>query len=262
MRFYHSLCLIEATEQGRSPIYAKISDYLSQGWGVIYAAEPDATQVVKQMARLDIDVEGYIESGALIIIDTGSLYSLQKTKFDSQELLNSWQDIIVKMKKNGFEKVLAVGAARPFFEPGDFGDRLAEYEQTIGKRFQTPLEAVCCYDSQTVDKFAPKQIIHALSSHECTLHDGWVYRQWDPDKIMQVISSGLDRSFGGSAAKLIFKTMRLIYKLDDGAILSKPELLEDAIRRLTRSSADSILNVLSNEFKQEMAWSPKIVAKG
>jgi hypothetical protein len=253
MNFYHSLCFKDS-ERSRNSIYTEIDEYLSQGWGVIYVADSDVAEMVRQMAKSGIDIEGYIESGSLMIIS--SIYSVEKTEFDADALLNNCHELILKLKKKGFEKILVVGSLEPFFESGDYTDKLIKYELAVGERFQTSLEAiVCCYDRKTADRLATRQIIALLNAHQFTLHDGWVYQQWDSDRILQIISAALDKSLGQSTSKLVLKALKSVYKYDGKTIVSKPELWESSLRRFFGDSADSILNILSSELRRETAYS-------
>lgn len=255
MRQYHSLCVFEDSEAGRAPIYTKVAELLSEGWGIIYAAEPNVRSVINRMIKATAaEIESYIEKGALVIADSNSFYSPEKNVLGSQELLDKWHDHILKLKKNGFEKILVVGTAEEFLR-GDCGDQLAEYEQIIGKTFAIPLEAICCYSQKDAAYLAPVQIISILNSHECTLHDGWRYRHWQPKEIVDAIVRGLNRSLGQSASELIFHTLKIVYKLDDSSIVCEPEHLENAIKRLFRDSSAPILKGISKEFVAGMAYS-------
>ncbi len=260
MRQYHSVCVFKDSEGGRAPLYARMAKLLSEGWGIVYVAESDIGSVVNRMVRATgIEAESYVEAGALVIVDSNSFYSPDRKILGGQELLDKWHSYILKLKENGFERILVMGTAEPFLREHR-GEELSKYEQMVGKTFAMPLEAVCCYSQKEAASLSPAQIISILNSHECTLHEGWRYRHWHTDEIVNAITEGLDRSLGQSASELIFNTLKHIYKMDNSSIVSQPEHLENAIQRLFRDSSGSVLKEISKEFVVEMAWGSRAAA--
>jgi hypothetical protein len=221
------------------------------GYAVVYAAESDPTEIVMNMIRMEIEAENFIESGALSIIKRESLYSIQQTGLDAHNLLDSFHSIILKLKRSNFKGIVAIGAADVFTDTNN-QQKLVEYEQIIGKKFNMPLETVCCYNSKSIDSLSLTHLILILNSHRCTIHDGWVYREWHIHRLTKVVGAGLDRSLGNMASKLVFQTLKLVYNLDGNSIIDQPQLFVDIIRKMFKNSADSILQAIKDEIKKEI----------
>jgi hypothetical protein len=61
----------------------------------------------------------------------------------------------------------------------------------------------------------------------------------------------MDRALGAGSATLIFRTLKLIYKIDSDQIISRPQLLEDMLRKVIgEKAADVALKSISDETKK------------
>jgi hypothetical protein len=68
-----------------------------------------------------------------------------------------------------------------------------------------------------------------------------------PDKSVRIaaVRSGLEKMLGQEGADLVFKTLKLVYHMDEDEILSDPERFEGTLRRMLGVSADAIFKELS-----------------
>lgn len=256
MEHIHSLCLVEGNDdKGHPALYDKISQYASQNYAVIYAVENDATRAVRHMGRHGVEVETLVESGALTIVDRNSMYSVEKTDLEGHALLDSWHSLMLKVKKrSSCNGILAIGSAETFFEHAGGPCKLVKYEEMVGKKFQIPLEAICCYSKNAIARMSLVELVAILNAHHSTIH-GDRYKEWSPHRIIELARKGLDGALGNELSGLIFKTMKLCYKVGDDNIISNPPVLEEMMERIMgKSAAEITLAHIKEEIRKFIAF--------
>ncbi|HEX7032342.1 MAG TPA: MEDS domain-containing protein [Nitrososphaera sp.] len=257
MEQVHSLCLInEKDGSGYPELYDKISHYASQNYAVIYAVENDTTQTVRHMSRHGAEVEALVESGALTIVGRNAMYSVEETNFDSHALLNMWHNLMLKIKKRSdFGGILAIGTAEVFFEHAVGPCKLISYEEMVGKKFEIPLEAICCYSENAIARLSLAEIVAILNAHHSTIHRGWHYRKWHPNAIVALARSGLEKQLGAGLSNLIFKTMKLCYQIGDDEIISNPAIFESMLQRLIgKRMAEAAIAHIKEEIRDSISF--------
>lgn len=243
MEAIHSLCLLEGDRnKGYPELYDKIASYAAGNYAIIYAVEDDITRAVRRMSYHGMEVEALVESGVLTIVDRNTMYSIERTELDGHALLNSWHSVMLKVKRrSSFDGILAIGSADNFFGSPSHHDRLVEYEQMIGKNFHIQLEAICCYNTKTMGLLSFGQIVALLNAHHSTVHSNSRYRQWEPRSVVELARRGLSRALGSDeASELIFKTMKLCYKIDESHIASDTMMLERMLFKLLGKEATGL----------------------
>ncbi|MEM3094889.1 MAG: MEDS domain-containing protein [Nitrososphaera sp.] len=258
MERIHSLCLIEGSEDtGYPALYDIVSKYASRNYAVIYAVENDVAETVRHMSRR-IDVETLVESGALTIVDRNVMYSVEKTNnLEGQAILDSWHSLMLKVKKrSNSDGILAIGSAETFFEHHVDPCKLVNYETIVGKKFHIPLEAICCYSANAFSRLSFGDLVAILNAHHSTIHTNNRYREWHPSKFIELARSGLDRALGHELSDLIFKTMKLCYRINDSHIISRPQILEDMLERIMgKKAADATMRYVKDEVRKSVAFS-------
>lgn len=257
MEHIHSLCLVEGNnDKAYLALYDKISQYASQNYAVIYAVENDARMAVRRMSRHGVEVEALVESGALTIVDRNLMYSVEKTDLEGHALLNSWQSLMLKVKRRShLDRILAIGSAETFFEQAVGPCKLVKYEEMIGKKFNIPLEAICCYSGNAFSKLSFGELVAILNAHHSTIHSGCRYREWSAYRLVELARKGLDKALGKELSSLIFKTMKLCYKISDDDIVSNPPVLEEMLKRIMgKSAADITLTYVKGEVREFIAF--------
>src|SRR5215218_5658340 len=113
------------------------------------------------------------------------------------------------------------------------------------------LQIICCYSAASIARMTPKYLFSIINSHQCTMGSDWSYKEWRPGDAIALIGRGLDRALGAGSATLIFRTLKLIYKIDSDQIISRPQLLEDTLRKVIgEKAADVALKSISDETKK------------
>ena len=243
--------------------YEKVAFYLSQGYAVIYVVESDITKVVLNLSKAcSIEIEEYIEKGALTIIDADSFYSPSETRFDWEILVAQWQKVISSVAKKGkFKRIMVMGMPHAaFFDSRENQQKLIEYEEQVAKHYDGTLQVFCCYTKELVDKLPLGYLLRLLAAHQdnAIRSKGDNQRSFGTNyqnvqKIIDLIEEGLTEGVGEETCALVFKTLKLIYKMDRHKIVSDPEAFEEKIRRiLGKEAADPILKMIAEKIKADV----------
>lgn len=256
LRQTHSLCLLQHSDYAY--LYEILDRYLAEGYAVIYAAEPAPDKVLARMARAGLDAERYVKSGMLEVVSRDSIYvSDSNGNLVASQSIESWHNnasrIMGATKAKG---VLAVGSLDAFVRDSQQQECVQEYEEKVGKKFQTLIEAVCCYNADSISDTSISTLIAILNAHEYTIHhdNRATYSEWKGDKLQNVLASALNKVLGSTTSDLVLKTLKSIYKVDEDAIISDPVLLEDAVGKFFRDSSPAILAAILKDLKSEIAF--------
>lgn len=249
----HSLCLLERASD-YSHLYETLGKYLADGYGVIYAAEPDPERVIQRMTRNGLEAEKFVKDGLLRVLSGESIYASSNNHLDARRTLESWMNAISQMINDTKAKgVLAIGSADAFIKRGQ-QERVAEYENCIGKKFQTPVEAVCCYNADSLSDTSVGTLIAILNAHQYIIHDNSVYSEWEDGKLRGVLIAAFDKVLGVTTSSLVLKMLKSVYKLDEKSVIYEPTLLEDVLRKFFGDSSTVILAAILKNLKSEMAF--------
>jgi hypothetical protein len=253
LRQAHSLCLLEhPSDYGH--LYKILGRYLAEGYAVVYAGEPDPDKVIHRMAKAGIEVERYIENGMLKVLPWESVYISNKEKFDAPGTLESWRSVISGTVRDAKAKgIVAIGSVDVFIKHGE-QEHVVEYEKSIGKKFQTPTEAVCCYNADSLSDSPVSVLIDILNAHQYTIHDNAEYSEWEDGKLQTVMTSAFNKVMGATTSDLVLKTLKSIYMLDGKSIITQPEILENVVGKFFKDSAPPILAAVRKDLKREVAF--------
>jgi len=250
----HSLCLLEGEADSFRPLYDKVGTYASRNLAVIYAVEPDTTQTVLRMRQHGLDVETLVESGLLTIVGRNEMYSIKRTELDGHALMDIWHDVYIRVKRrSSFDGVLAIGSAENFIGSPSDHDKLVKYEEMVGKKFEIPLEAICCYSSKAFEAISLGNLLSILNAHHSIAHGGTNTDEWDPLGIIELAQKGMSRAVGEEVTNLFFRTLKLCYRIDGEAIASSPATLERMLPRLLgEDAARSALTSIKDEVRRRI----------
>lgn len=242
--------------QGHPELYDKITRYTAQNYAVIYAVEKDPTRAVLHMRRHDVEVEDLIESRALTIISRDKMYSIERTGLDGHALLNSWHDVMLKVKKaSDFKGILAIGSAENFFDPAIDPCKLVKYEGMVGKRFHISFEGICCYSENAVDRLSLGHLVSILNSHFSTIHKDQLYKQWQPTRVLELTHEILAKELDTKTSDLILAAIKRHSGVEKSEIIVDPVLLEDAINAiLGKPAADIVFEKIKTAIRQSIRF--------
>jgi hypothetical protein len=94
-----------------------------------------------------------------------------------------------------------------------------DFEGEIAKALPNNVGILCWYKRWWLIKLSLSHAISLLADHKYTIHSDWKYKQWDTNKIMDVVSNGIDNNLGEGSAVLLFQTLKSAYKLNQDAII-------------------------------------------
>lgn len=245
--------------------YEKIAHYLSQGYAVIYIVESDITKAVINLSKTcEIEIEEYIEKGALTLIDANSFYSPSETRFDWELLVAQWQKVISSVSKRGkFKRVMVMGMPHAaFFDSRENQQKLIEYEEQVAKHYDGGVQVFCCYTKELIDKLPLGYLLRLLAAHQNTAissndnnNQGSFGRNNHQNipRTIDLIEEGLTEALGKETCALVMKTLKLIYKIDRNKIVGDPEKFEEKIRRMIgEETADSVMRIIAERIKAEI----------
>ena len=244
--------------------YEKIVHFLSQGYAVIYVVESDITKAVINLSKTcAIEIEEYIEKGALTLIDANSFYSPSETRFDWELLVAQWQKVISSVSKRGmFKRVMVMGMPHAaFFDSRENQQKLIEYEEQVAKHYDGGVQVFCCYTKELIDKLPLGYLLRLLAAHQDTAissNDNNNQRSFGRNnqniaRTIDLIEEGLTEALGKETCALVLKTLKLIYKIDRNKIVWDPENFEEKVRRMIgKETADPVMRIIAERIKAEI----------
>lgn len=251
----HSFCIVEESDDSKSIFLIEtISRGIADGHAVILASESDPQKTIEMLEKKGFDAAQYISRRQLTVLDNASAYSIAGTQLDAEKLLHNWISLISNIReRSSCQGVIVIGTPKLFLDTNNV-DKLMDYERQIGRKFDIPLEAVCCYDAAAFSKLGFKNMIHYLDYHEYTIYQGGVYLQWQPSMILTIIDRAIDDALGPGTSSLLLKTLKLIYHADRDSIVSQPELFEKMLQNVFGKTAGIVLDKIQKEITKELSY--------
>ncbi len=236
-------------------LYKIIGRYLAEGYGVIYAAEPDPERVLARMSKAGIDIERYVKNGTLQVNLRDSIYICgDDEKFLAHQTLEAWRNAVSQLLKgNKVKGVLTIGNAGIFIKNGE-QEQVIELEEGAGKKFHALTEVLCCYDPDVFSNTSVSALITILNAHEYTVHEDATYSEWKDAELHNALTSAFNKVLGSTTSELVLKTLKSVYKVDEKVIISNPSILEDTIGRFFGDSSSAILAAILKSIKANIAF--------
>jgi hypothetical protein len=88
------------------------------------------------------------------------------------------------------------------------------FEKEVSKELPENVGLLCWYRKDSLSNLSLTHMIELLVDHEYTIRSNWRYKQWDANKIINVLSKGIDNSLGDGSTILLFETMMSVFKLN------------------------------------------------
>lgn len=249
----------------RRLFYEKITFYLSQGYAVLYIVENNVTHVIRNLSKNGmVEVEDYIDKGALRIISADLFFAPSETNLDYNVLLPQWHKVVSSMRQEKFRGIMVIGMPhKAFFENEQNQQKLIDYEEQTAKDHDGSFQIICCYSREMLEKLPLYRIIRLLTAHrhivirsslegyaksqpDLQLCNRYNYNQHDIQDLAGLIEAGLRKALGKETCALIFKTLKLVYQIEKEGVILNPRLFEDKIRKMLGSSAEPVLKIISD----------------
>lgn len=261
----HSLIMASNADHGmKDAVYKSMCDYLVNGYTVIYSAEDDPSRAVRGLSRvarnlgIEAALDGFIKNNFLTILGSKDIYR-DYSQFDAPALIEQWRSHVMHVAAKGstFKGILAIGDPSGLLKGERSEQKLVEYELSVGRKPSNHVEAVCMYgDPEVTARLSFSGLIHILQSHYCTIHNGWHYREWQPEYVVGLVSRGIDTVLGDGMSRLVFKTLRLVYNINEQIITSRPGLFEEKLKKITGDQPAALaLGLIADVIRKEASFS-------
>lgn len=245
----HSICVVYSEKDYFSLYKTVITDRLSKGHGVIYVAQENERVVTRGMSEANINTDKHFRNGSLRILSTSSFYSPEKTKLSSESLRDICQTAVqTMMNDSGVSNVLIVGSCRAFIDTSRH-DELVLYENAVKEHIISALPAdfICCYAEPRLHQISPIKLASILYHHTNILsrRNKELNKNNNIPDVDEMIRSTFDEVLGNNCSDLIFKTMKLVYKLDQSRLFLDPGIFEEKLSSmLGNKTTDVVFYVL------------------
>jgi hypothetical protein len=264
-------------QQQQQQLYSITKKYISQGYLVIYAAECNKSiqSIVENMVQNGINAANLIKESSLIITNSNAIYSIDKAT-NAKMILQSLKSFIfnsIRKKNNNIsltkgKKIVTIGTPEGFFERGKYslylgyekllaGDDDNNNDTVVNGEFNNDIlfEGICCYNAELIEKLSFSDLICLLNAHSYTIHSGVIYREWNQEKILEVIHRGVIKPMGEVSEKIMFKVLEIVFNINDESIILKPDLFESRVRRMIgQKAADIVFRCVSTEIMKQITF--------
>lgn len=246
----HAACIVDLDGSGFSAIYSRIHQYLLKGYAVAYVAEDNTATAIQNIKNSGVDVDHFLPTGALQVIDRDLYYNPNK-ELEPQKLLDQFSKIVTQVDFQKFKGMLGIGSAGPaFFQIGKL-EPLLEYEHKIGKRFKVPVEIICCYRSNDIRQLEFSHLVSVITSHAYVItSEGTEHKGLNSDAIISFIAAGINKSLCANISDIILKTLEIAYGIKKERIISQPRIFKNALEKaLGITSSRIVLAEIENEIR-------------
>jgi len=246
------------------PLYEISNKYLENGYSILYLAESlpnktDKAKVVENIQNVNNntteEVQNNISKGLLTVIDSDAIY---KDNAGSRYIIDFLLSNLSKMQlklQDQTKGTMICNAPDPFFNRNKYDDFMM-FEEEVGKILPKNVGLICWYKKKWLSSLSLAHIIHVLVDHKYTIHSNWKYKEFDTNKIIDLVSKGIDKNLGEGSAVLLFQTMKSAYKLNQDVIVYKPSIFEEALKRiLDKDDANYVIDSIFEEIIREVAFS-------
>jgi hypothetical protein len=260
-------------------IYLDISDFLSSKAGrgaVIYSLESNSNgKVLQQMIRNGIaDAAHYTRHSALTIIDHNFFYQ-PMDKHSSQTLANRLSSTVTMLHNSyGYDNFLLFCKAEKLSKQSDFAsnmmfeqqldsdlrsDILKNNEPNTDKMTQNnnlSIEAICIYKKKFLEARTLNELMKLIRYHTQGVHHQEMSRRALGEyKIIESIRRGFEEILGEGSSRLLFATLKLIYKIDEGRIISDPDVFFEKLNKMIgRNAANKVIPRISQHIISEVLY--------
>ena len=147
----HLVLFYDSTKAKHNTLFSYLKAGLKTDEAVVYVcAEETPDQIEEAMSKFGIQVEKYLQSGALIILDYTSMY-IQGGEFDMDKVMNAWSRLYDDAIARGFKGMRVTGEMSCFIRH-DLINELIEYEHALHTVLDIPMAAICAYNSNVLSE--------------------------------------------------------------------------------------------------------------
>lgn len=249
-------------------LYGIINKFLSQDYGVIYAIEAEGVDIPKnqfvnhvymkiRQSGLVEDVEDHIQAGALRIINVREIYSSELVG-DTAALLQKWMSILKEARKSKFKNIAIIAGGTKAFSDSSNQMGLVAYEQAVletAKKLRS-VHIICCYLKESLDQLQFAQLVSITNAHDCNIipvQSGIESRGIPTSAILEAVVDGIEDILGKGSGRLIIQTMKVVYEIDENAIISDPSIFQEKLQKMLGNTSNIVLESITNKIKETIS---------
>ena len=258
MRCLHSI-FVQKSAKG---IYDVMEKYLDEGFVVVYGVSSEdrvmrkekfADEVyleLKESAAIQ-DLDSRIEKGRLKIIDIRETCS-EGNDFQPTKFLQKWNEIFRSVKKGrNFKGLVVVSESANLLPDIMAEDKLVTYEETILNLVTElgSIQVICCFLPEALKGFKFTTLMSLAAAHQCAMDNNDDHREISDIVLLEAMRLGIENVLGRGSAKLVFQTMKMVYRIDEKAIISNPNVFEEKLRKVLGHASESVLKSVSEQVR-------------
>jgi hypothetical protein len=161
----------------------------------------------------------------------------------------------------GYDNFLLYCRTEKLSEQYDFGHNII-FEQQLNSDFHSnvpkdrnhntdkktqnnnlSIEAICVYKKRFLEAQTLNELMKLLTYHTRVVHYQEMSRKaLDGYKIIESIRRGFEEILGEGSSRLLFATLKLIYKIDENRIISDPDVFFEKLNKMIGRNAARIVN--------------------
>ena len=234
--------------------------WLSNDYAVIYGAEhgtngSSGNGVIHNIENIrnSKQARDNISREFLTVVDRDEIY--EKCGANHNAIIEFWNSslAIAAEKTKGKSKGMILFSAPESYFKNNQHCTFMMFEEGMGRTFPTNTGMICWYLGMWLTNLSLASIIRILTSHNFSIQDGWVHREWTEKEIIDTVIKGIDRKLGEDSAILLFQTMKTVHKLNQDVIVSEPVVFEGTLRRIGgEESGDTVVDSIREEFVKRL----------
>lgn len=252
------------------PVHKLANICLSNGYSVLYGAESAPDEAAKERILGNIEntsnsklVRDEVSNGSLTIVDIDSIHEQCGVNYDS--LVEFWNsgvklaDESVQISKG----TIMFSAPDSYLKDNQHGTFFM-FESAMGKPFSTSKSMICWYRDKWLKDLSLASLIKILTTHKHTIHDGFRFKEWTENEIIDTISQGVEEILGQDLAILLFRSINTTYRLSQGDILSTPAVFEGSLKQMLDddSSANAVIDSIFDQFVSKVSFVQDVSSSG
>lgn len=252
------------------PVHKLANICLSNGYSVLYGAESAPDEAAKERILGNIEntsnsklVRDEVSNGSLTIVDIDSIHEQCGVNYDS--LVEFWNSgVKLADERPQISKgTIMFSAPDSYFKDNQHGTFFM-FESAMGKTFSTSKSMICWYRDKWLKDLSLASLIKILTTHKHTIHDGFRYKEWTENEIIDTISQGVEEILGQDLAILLFRSINTTYRLSQGDILSTPAVFEGSLKQMLDddSSANAVIDSIFDQFVSKVSFVQDVSSSG
>lgn len=210
------------------------------------------------MKSSGVDIDRFLPTGALQVIDRDLYYNPNK-ELEPQKLLDQFSKIVSQIDFQKFKGMLGIGSAGPAFFQKEKLEPLLEYEHKVGKKFDVPIEIICCYRSDDIRQLEFSHLVSVITSHAYVITpEGMEHKGLSTDAIISFIAAGINKSLCANISDIILKTLEAAHGVKKEQIMLQPRIFKNTLEKaLGITFSKIVLAEIENEIRSALLGANK-----